>query len=71
MGSKSSQKTLANYRLGKTLGHGSFGKVKLALHTATKLKVAVKILDRQSIDDSAAERGMQFCLNTDVVVCAN
>lgn len=70
MGSISSQKTLVNYRLGKTLGIGAFGKVKLALHLATKLKVAVKILDRQSIDKSAADRGMQNCMNTDIVVCA-
>lgn len=71
MGSISSQKTLVNYRLGKTLGIGAFGKVKLALHLATKLKVAVKILDRQSIDKSAADRGMQNCMDTDILVCAN
>lgn len=56
MGSMPSQKTLGNYRLGKTLGIGAFGKVKVALHTTTKLKVAIKILDRQSIDDSTADR---------------
>lgn len=57
MGSMSSQKTLANYRLGKTLGIGAFGKVKLAQHTPTKQKVAIKILERQSIDNTIAERG--------------
>ncbi|RVX05021.1 SNF1-related protein kinase catalytic subunit alpha KIN10 [Vitis vinifera] len=66
MGSMPSQKTLGNYRLGKTLGIGAFGKVKVALHTTTKLKVAIKILDRQSIDDSTADRGMQYCSRTDV-----
>lgn len=71
MGSMPSQKTLGNYRLGKTLGIGAFGKVKVALHTTTKLKVAIKILDRQSIDDSTADRGMQYCSRTDVVLYAN
>uniref|UniRef100_A0A7S1EPG8 non-specific serine/threonine protein kinase n=1 Tax=Timspurckia oligopyrenoides TaxID=708627 RepID=A0A7S1EPG8_9RHOD len=37
------------YRLGKTLGVGSFGKVKLAEHEFTGKKVAVKILNRQKI----------------------
>ncbi len=37
------------YSLGSTLGHGSFGKVKVAMHELTKHKVAVKILDRQKI----------------------
>ncbi|KAH6799093.1 SNF1 kinase-like protein 10 [Perilla frutescens var. frutescens] len=36
-----------NYRLGKTLGHGSFGKVKIAEHIRTGLKVAIKILNRR------------------------
>ncbi|KAG8379226.1 hypothetical protein BUALT_Bualt07G0066500 [Buddleja alternifolia] len=38
---------LRNYRLGKTLGHGSFGKVKIAEHIRTGLKVAIKILNRR------------------------
>lgn len=33
---------IGSYDIGKTLGHGSFGKVKLATHCATKEKVAVK-----------------------------
>ena len=37
------------YILGETLGHGSFGKVKLAEHELTGHKVAVKILNRQKI----------------------
>ncbi|KAK3030327.1 hypothetical protein RJ639_038960, partial [Escallonia herrerae] len=47
---------LSHYTLGKTLGIGNFGKVKLALHNLTGLKVAIKILDRQYIDDSEAEK---------------
>lgn len=40
---------IANYRLGKTLGIGSFGKVKLAEHELTGHQVAVKILNRKKI----------------------
>eukprot|EP00245_Coleochaete_scutata_P001531 TRINITY_DN11908_c0_g1_i1.p1 TRINITY_DN11908_c0_g1~~TRINITY_DN11908_c0_g1_i1.p1 ORF type:complete len:559 (+),score=106.05 TRINITY_DN11908_c0_g1_i1:66-1679(+) len=40
---------LPNYRLGKTLGIGSFGKVKVADHVMTGHKVAIKILNRKKI----------------------
>ncbi|GBF87975.1 snf1-related kinase [Raphidocelis subcapitata] len=40
---------LSNYRLGKTLGIGSFGKVKVAEHVLTGHKVAIKILNRRKI----------------------
>lgn len=40
---------LSNYRLGKTLGIGSFGKVKVAEHVVTGHKVAIKILNRKKI----------------------
>ncbi|KAJ8536282.1 hypothetical protein K7X08_034683 [Anisodus acutangulus] len=40
---------LGNYRLGKTLGHGSFGKVKIAEHLLTGHKVAIKILNRRKM----------------------
>ncbi|THG14715.1 hypothetical protein TEA_015646 [Camellia sinensis var. sinensis] len=59
--STSSKNLLSNYRLGKTLGAGASGKVKLALHIVTGIKVAIKILARQSIDDSAAEKGVECC----------
>lgn len=55
-GSRSSQNTLPNYRLVKTLGRGAFGKVKLAFHILTGLKVAIKILERKSINDAEAEK---------------
>ena len=35
--------------MGKTLGIGSFGKVKLAEHALTGHKVAIKILNRKKI----------------------
>ena len=40
---------LPNYRIGKTLGIGSFGKVKVAEHVLTGHKVAIKILNRKKI----------------------
>lgn len=40
---------VGSYRLGKTLGVGSFSKVKLAEHEPTGKKVAVKILNRQKL----------------------
>ncbi|KAF7134281.1 hypothetical protein RHSIM_Rhsim08G0151900 [Rhododendron simsii] len=40
---------LRNYRMGKTLGHGSFGKVKIAEHLPTGYKVAIKILNRRKM----------------------
>ncbi|CAI9767075.1 unnamed protein product [Fraxinus pennsylvanica] len=46
---------LRNYKLGKTLGIGSFGKVKIAEHTLTRHKVAVKILNRKKIKNMDME----------------
>jgi len=40
---------IGNFRLGKTIGVGSFGKVKIAEHVITGHKVAVKILNRKKI----------------------
>ncbi|KAL8140835.1 hypothetical protein V2J09_006856 [Rumex salicifolius] len=40
---------LQNYNLGKTLGIGSFGKVKIAEHKRSGHKVAIKILNRRKI----------------------
>ncbi|RLM92249.1 hypothetical protein C2845_PM08G24230 [Panicum miliaceum] len=45
---------LRNYRIGKTLGIGSFGKVKIAEHISTGHKVAIKILNLRKI------RGMEM-----------
>jgi 5'-AMP-activated protein kinase catalytic alpha subunit len=46
---------LPNYKLGKTLGIGSFGKVKIAEHALTGHKVAVKILNRRKIKNMEKE----------------
>lgn len=44
---------IGNYVLGKTIGEGTFGKVKLAIHLPTGEKVAVKILVKSKIIDVA------------------
>ena len=41
---------LKNY-IEKTLGQGTFGKVKLAIHDYTGQKVAIKILEKKKIAD--------------------
>ena len=46
---------LPNYKLGKTLGIGSFGKVKIAEHSLTGHKVAIKILNRRKIKNMEME----------------
>ncbi|WOL13397.1 SNF1-related protein kinase catalytic subunit alpha KIN10-3 [Canna indica] len=46
---------LQNYKLGKTLGIGSFGKVKIAEHLLTGHKVAIKILNRRKIKSMEME----------------
>ncbi|KAL5718350.1 cAMP-dependent protein kinase [Ranunculus cassubicifolius] len=48
-GGSSTDVVLPNYKLGKTLGIGSFGKVKIAEHVRTGHKVAIKILNRKKI----------------------
>jgi serine/threonine protein kinase len=42
---------IGNYELGKTLGKGTFGKVKEGIHIPTGEKVAIKIIDKSSIED--------------------
>ena len=45
--------TVGNYILGRTIGQGTFGKVKLGTHILTDEKVAIKILEKDRIADSA------------------
>lgn len=44
---------IGNYFLQKTIGEGTFGKVKLGIHTLTGEKVAVKILEKERITDAS------------------
>jgi len=46
---KENIKTVGNYILGKTIGEGTFGKVRLGTHIHTQEKVAVKILEKDRI----------------------
>ncbi|KAF2610178.1 hypothetical protein F2Q70_00009504 [Brassica cretica] len=46
---------LQNYKLGRVLGIGSFGKVKIAEHTLTGHNVAIKIISRRRIKNMEME----------------
>eukprot|EP00602_Paraphysomonas_sp_CaronLab_P009122 CAMPEP_0185026182 /NCGR_PEP_ID=MMETSP1103-20130426/10140_1 /TAXON_ID=36769 /ORGANISM="Paraphysomonas bandaiensis, Strain Caron Lab Isolate" /LENGTH=750 /DNA_ID=CAMNT_0027559677 /DNA_START=278 /DNA_END=2529 /DNA_ORIENTATION=+ len=50
------KKRVGNYLLGNTVGEGTFGKVKSAIHIPTGEKVAVKILEKKRIQDQADVR---------------
>ena len=47
--SEETYKMLGNYKIGKKLGNGSFGEVKLAIHIPSGQNVAVKILTKENI----------------------
>ena len=42
-------KQIGKYRIGKALGEGTFGTVRLGQHIETKQKVAIKILEKTKI----------------------
>lgn len=46
------QKRVGKYLLGKTLGQGTFGKVKMAVDTETKKIVAIKMMDKGKIREA-------------------
>ena len=50
---KPNEVKIGQYILGKTIGEGTFGKVKIGTHILTKAKVAVKILEKSKIADVA------------------
>lgn len=52
---KSYDAVSSHYKTGKTLGIGSFGKVKIAEHALTGHKVAIKILNRRKIKNMDME----------------
>ena len=47
-------KTVGKYQVGKTLGEGTFGKVKFALNTESEEAVAIKVLDKERIQQHAS-----------------
>ena len=46
-------KSIGHYLLGKTLGEGTFGKVRIGTHIMTGEKVAIKILEKSRIVEAA------------------
>ncbi|CAK0868245.1 unnamed protein product [Prorocentrum cordatum] len=46
-------KSIGHYVLGKTLGEGTFGKVKLARHILSGEPVAIKVLEKERITEAA------------------
>lgn len=44
-------RSIGNYVLTRNLGEGTFGKVKLGIHSLTGEKVAVKVLEKSKIID--------------------
>jgi len=54
---------VGQYRLGKNLGIGAFGKVKLATHIVTGHKVAIKILNKAKIKHLGMEEKVQREIN--------
>lgn len=51
-GSQKESNRIGKYQIVKTLGEGSFGKVKLAYHTTTGQRVALKIINRKTLAKS-------------------
>eukprot|EP00826_Nyctotherus_ovalis_P051220 TRINITY_DN6390_c0_g1_i2.p1 TRINITY_DN6390_c0_g1~~TRINITY_DN6390_c0_g1_i2.p1 ORF type:complete len:549 (-),score=165.41 TRINITY_DN6390_c0_g1_i2:349-1995(-) len=51
--SDSNKKSIGQYILGRTLGEGTFGKVRVATHILTGEKVAIKILEKDRVTDVA------------------
>jgi maternal embryonic leucine zipper kinase len=49
-----------DYELEKTIGCGGFAKVKLATHTLTGVKVAIKIMEKAHLGVSILLIGMVF-----------
>ena len=45
------KRVIGNYRIEKTIGEGTFGKVKLGIHIPTAEQVAIKILEKDRIQD--------------------
>ena len=44
---------IGDYKFEKTIGRGTFGKVKQGIHIHTQMKVAIKILEKRRIQDTS------------------
>lgn len=52
MSQHNNQQVIDHYILGKQLGVGAFGKVRLATHDITGLNVAIKIINKKKMKNS-------------------
>jgi len=50
---KGRSRSIGHYIIGKNIGEGTFGKVKLGTHILTGEKVAIKILEKKKIVEDA------------------
>ena len=48
----SSSQVVGNYKMEHTIGEGTFGKVKSAIHIPTEERVAIKILEKSKIKET-------------------
>ncbi len=58
---------ISNYEIIKTIGEGTFSKVKLGIHIPTGEKVAIKILEKSKIEDN---EDLQ-CINREISFLKN
>jgi serine/threonine protein kinase len=56
-------KTVGKYQIGKTLGEGTFGKVKFAMNTETGESVAIKVLDKERIQKQSMGAQVKLTLH--------
>lgn len=59
------QPHIGNYRLLKTIGKGNFAKVKLARHILTGREVAIKIIDKNSVESNKSTKALQRSKNNE------
>jgi 5'-AMP-activated protein kinase catalytic alpha subunit len=50
---------VGNYVIEKTIGQGTYGKVKLAHHIQSKDKVAIKVIDKATIENDRQVKRIQ------------
>ena len=55
--------TIGHYKVGATLGVGTFGKVKLAEHSLTGQKVAIKIINRRKMEQMSMHEKIRREIN--------
>lgn len=58
---------VGKYELGRTLGEGNFGKVKFAKHTDSAKSFAIKILEKNRIQDLRITD--QVCYRSSLSIC--